>query len=48
MLVSTLDERGAEVEYYHFDRLLTGVKLNDADFDPDALWGRPRTAAAGR
>jgi hypothetical protein len=45
MLIRTLDERGAEVEYYRYDRLLTGVKLDDADFDPDALWGKPKSAA---
>jgi hypothetical protein len=44
-LIRTLDERGAEVEYYRYDRLLTGVKLDDADFDPDVLWGKPGTAA---
>ncbi len=44
-LIRTFDERGAEVEYYRYDRLLTGVKLDDADFDPDTLWGKPRTSA---
>jgi hypothetical protein len=48
MLIRTLDERGAEVEYYRYDRLLTGVKLDDTDFDPDSLWGKARTATAGR
>jgi hypothetical protein len=44
MLISTVDERGAMVEYYRYDRLLTGVKLDDSDFDPDTLWGKSRTA----
>jgi hypothetical protein len=46
MLICTTDERGKEVEYYHYDRLEHPVKLDDADFDPDRLWGAQRPAAA--
>jgi hypothetical protein len=48
MLIIARDERGQEVEYYRYDRLQAGVKLDDADFDPDRLWARPKTAAARR
>jgi hypothetical protein len=48
-LVQTTDERGQLVEYYRYDRLQPAVKLDDADFDPDQLWGKPKPAAtAGR
>ncbi len=43
MLIRTVDERGQEVEYYWHARLQPSVKLDDADFDPDQLWGKPRT-----
>ena len=38
MLVITYDEKGNEIEYYHFDRLMTPVHLDDDDFNPDKLW----------
>lgn len=30
---------GGEVDYYRYDRLQHPVGLDDADFDPDVLWG---------
>jgi hypothetical protein len=39
MLVITYDDKGNEVEYYHYDRLITPVHLDDDDFNPDKLWG---------
>jgi hypothetical protein len=45
-LITARDERGQEVEYYRYDRLQPGVKLDDSDFDPDALWGKPKETAA--
>lgn len=47
-LIVTRDEKGHEVEYYRYDRLQPNVKLDDDDFDPDRLWGRPKTTAAGQ
>jgi hypothetical protein len=41
MLITTRDERNQEVEYYLYDRLQPKVLLDDADFDPDTLWGKP-------
>jgi len=35
----TRDDTGTVVEYYRYDRLQLGVGLDDADFDPDRLWG---------
>lgn len=40
MLVTAQDEADREVEYYRYDRLQAGVKLDDADFDPESLWGK--------
>jgi hypothetical protein len=40
MLIVTY-EADRLVEYYHYDRLESPVKLLDADFDPDQLWGKP-------
>jgi len=40
-LVITNDDQGHEVEYYLHDRLLYPVPLDDRDFDPDTLWGKP-------
>jgi hypothetical protein len=40
-LIVARDERGDEAEYYRYDRLQLGVKLDDADFDPDRLWPAP-------
>jgi hypothetical protein len=37
-LLVTRDDRGQEVEYYHYDRLQFPVRLDDADFNPDRLW----------
>jgi hypothetical protein len=49
MLVTTRDDRNQEVEYYRYDRLQPSVKLDDADFDPDTLWGKPAARnTAGR
>jgi hypothetical protein len=45
MLVIAEDEKGNEAEYYRSDRLMTGVKLDDADFDPEHLWGRTSAQA---
>jgi hypothetical protein len=42
MLVTAKDERGLDVEYYRYDRLQAGVKLDDNDFDPDKLWAKPK------
>lgn len=41
MLLIGWDERGQEVEYYRYDRLLPSVRLDDSDFDPERLWGKP-------
>jgi hypothetical protein len=41
VLVATRDDKGQEVEYYRYDRLQYPVRLDDADFDPDLLWGKP-------
>lgn len=48
MLVMTRDDRDREVEYYRHDRLQASVKLDDDDFDPDRLWGKPKAGAAPR
>jgi hypothetical protein len=48
MLITAYDETGAEVEYYRYDRLQPGVKLDDDDFDPDRLWGKSGTTTASR
>jgi hypothetical protein len=45
-VITAKDERGQEVEYYRYDRLQPGVKLDDADFDPDVLWAKPKETAA--
>jgi hypothetical protein len=39
-LLITFDERGREVEYYHYDRLLPQLTLDEHDFDADRLWPR--------
>jgi hypothetical protein len=41
VLVLAQDDRRQEVEYYCHDRFEFNVKLDDADFDPDKLWGKP-------
>lgn len=38
MLVITYDDKGNEVEYYRYDRLMTPANLDDDDFNPDKLW----------
>jgi hypothetical protein len=45
MLICTVDERGQDVECYRYAWLQPSVKLDDADFDPDQLWGKPKTTA---
>jgi hypothetical protein len=40
-LVITFDERGRQVEYYYYDRLLPKVLLEIQDFDAVKRWGRP-------
>lgn len=45
VLVTARDEKGQEVEYYRYDKIMYPVKLDDVDFDPDKLWSKP---AAGR
>jgi hypothetical protein len=40
LLIVTRDDKGREVEYYRYDRLQYPVRLDDADFNPDQLWGR--------
>jgi Protein of unknown function (DUF1571) len=47
-LIIARDERGQEVEYYFHDRLLSNVKLDDDDFDPDRLWNKAPAKPAGR
>ena len=41
-LIVAKDDRGREVEYYFHDRLLSNVKLDDDDFDPDRLWSKAK------
>ncbi len=41
-LIVAKNERGQEVEYYFHDRLLSNVKLDEDDFDPDRLWAKPK------
>ncbi|NBO93177.1 MAG: DUF1571 domain-containing protein [Planctomycetia bacterium] len=43
MLITAQDHNGAEAEYYRYDRLQADVNLDDEDFDPDQLWGKPMT-----
>lgn len=38
MLVITYDDKGNEVEYYRYDRMMTPANLDDDDFNPDKLW----------
>jgi hypothetical protein len=39
-LLVTNDDRGHEVEYYLHDHYIYPANLDDADFDPDRLWGK--------
>jgi hypothetical protein len=41
VLLTTRDHTGQEVEYYFYDRLQFPVRLDDNDFNPDKVWGRP-------
>jgi hypothetical protein len=41
VLVRTLDETGREVEYYCYERFQYPVKLDDDDFDPERMGGKP-------
>ena len=41
LLVLTYDDKGNEVEYYRYDRLITPANLDDDDFNPDKLWAAP-------
>jgi hypothetical protein len=41
VLVTARDEKGQEVEYYRYDLLMYPVRLDNDDFDPDKLWGKP-------
>jgi hypothetical protein len=41
VLLTTRDDKGQEVEYYRYDRLQYPVRLDDDDFNPDRLWGKP-------
>jgi hypothetical protein len=45
LLVTTMDDRGQEVEYYCYDRLQYPVKLDADDFNPDKLWGQAKPNA---
>jgi hypothetical protein len=40
-LVVTFDDRGRQVEYYFYDRLLPKVLLEMQDFDAEKRWGKP-------
>jgi Protein of unknown function (DUF1571) len=46
LLVTAVDDRGQEVEYYSYDRLQYPVKLDNDDFNPDKLWAKPAAAPA--
>jgi len=48
MLVVTYDDKGTEVEYYRYDRLITPANLDDDDFNPDKLWAAPRQTPGSR
>ncbi len=43
VLVIARDDKAQEVEYYRYDRLQYPVRLDNDDFDPDKLWGKPAT-----
>jgi hypothetical protein len=50
MLLVAVDERGNQVEYYHYDRLQAVKQLDDDDFNPDKMGGKSAApgARAGR
>jgi hypothetical protein len=41
VLVLTYDDAKREVEYYLYDKFQFGVKLDEDDFDPDKMGGKP-------
>lgn len=45
-LIVTTDDTGREAEYYRYDRIQPGVRLDEDDFNPDLLWPAPRRANA--
>ncbi len=47
LLVTAVDDRGQEVEYYRYDRLQYPVKLDNDDFNPDKLWAKPAAPPRG-
>lgn len=44
-LVVTYDDKGNEVEYYRYDRLITPANLDDDDFNPDKVWTPQKPAS---
>ncbi|MSR33071.1 MAG: DUF1571 domain-containing protein [Gemmataceae bacterium] len=40
-LIATYDERGEEVEFYRYDRFQFPVRLDEKDFNPEALFAKP-------
>ncbi len=48
LLVVTYDDKGNEVEYYRYDRLIAPANLDDDDFNPDKLWTAPKPASPQR
>ncbi|HTU92176.1 MAG TPA: DUF1571 domain-containing protein [Gemmataceae bacterium] len=48
MLVITYDDKGNEVEYYRYDRLMAPANLDDDDFNPDKLWQQKVRSAEPR
>jgi len=44
ILYVSFDELGRDFNYHLFDRLQLDLKLDDEDFDPDKLWGKPGEA----
>ncbi len=45
MLIITYDENNEEVEYYKYDRFQFPIRLDENDFNPDALWTKPKVAS---
>lgn len=43
VLYQSFDEQGRDFNYNSYDRLQLDLKLDDADFDPDTLWGKTAT-----
>jgi len=41
VLYQSYDELGRDFNFNFYDRLQLDLKLDDADFDPDTLWGKP-------